>query len=475
MMSQHGEQFLSEGERVERLLLFPEPFPDESLYSLAVRYHRLVASNSYRRTSEELFGTYSRTCGSVLPCCLGALSQRLNGHYSVRDLAEFHTLLPLYKPFLCAETYDSAIHCMQGTDGTGLKMSLGITASRLLKYSCFRYCDACVQQDYGEYGIPYWHRIHMAAGSCVCPRHDTVLRSIVFPGNTDWRRLSLPGETPGSLVLEKPTSDVFTVTKIQFWALSNSQAACRLVGNDFLKWHLTEMGFRYRDRWREQEILRFVEQRLHQGNHEQEYQPLVSDLEWIMCSLRRRGRVIQPFRYYFLCWLFGVDEDRLRNFEHRGFNPEIDNSFLVDASRRPATKNEESKVNKVIKFRKNPIDWADRDFTLSKKLIAAKSEIIAEIGKPRKITKSVLLRMVANNYSFLHTKDKFPKSLKMLDSLLETDHDYQLRKLRWAIRRYSLSGYQAISVINRYAGIRISKVSSIEMKKLFFVGRSGID
>lgn len=456
---------------MERLLLFPEPFPDESLYSLAVRYHRLVASNSYRRTSEELFGTYSRTCGSVLPCCLGALSRRLNGQYSVRDLAEFHTLLPLYKPFLCAETYESAISCMQGTDGTGLKMSLGITASRLLKYSCFRYCDACVQQDYAEYGIPYWHRIHMAAGSCICPRHDTVLLRIVFPGDTDWRCLSLPGETPGSPVLEKPTSDVFTVTKMQFWALSNSQAACRLVGNDFLKWHLTEMGFRYRDRWREQEIRRFVEQRLHQGNHEQEYQPLVSDLEWVMCSLRRRRRVIQPFRYYFLCWLFGVDEDRLRNFEHRCFNPLIDKAFLVAASRRSAPKNEDSKVNALIELRRNSIDWAARDSILSKELIAAKSEIIAEIGKPIKITKSALLRKATNNYSFLRRGEKFPISIEVLNSLSETEHDYQVRKLLWAIKRYSLSEYQAVSVINRYAGIRINKISSAERHELFRVGR----
>lgn len=61
---------INEVSSVERLFFYPEPFPDESLYSLAVRYHRLSANPSYRVTSQELFGAYSRTCGSILPCCL---------------------------------------------------------------------------------------------------------------------------------------------------------------------------------------------------------------------------------------------------------------------------------------------------------------------------------------------------------------------------------------------------------------------
>lgn len=77
---------------MDRLHWFPQPFPDESLYSLAVRYHRLSSNDSYRRTSQELFGAYSRTCGSILPCCLGALSQRLASAYSVEHLIDRFTL-----------------------------------------------------------------------------------------------------------------------------------------------------------------------------------------------------------------------------------------------------------------------------------------------------------------------------------------------------------------------------------------------
>lgn len=77
------------------LLFFPQPFPDESLYSLAVRYHKLAANPGYRVSSHELFGSYSRTCGSILPCCLGALSERLGGAIPVGELiCGFHAIRP---------------------------------------------------------------------------------------------------------------------------------------------------------------------------------------------------------------------------------------------------------------------------------------------------------------------------------------------------------------------------------------------
>ncbi len=132
---------------MERLLLFPQPFADETLYSLVVRYHKLSANGSYRRTSQDLFGAYSRTCGSIVPCCLGALSQRLASAYSVTELIDRFTLLPLYEPFLSDATYSAACITMAGSDGTGLKMALGITASGFLKYASLRYCPSCVRED----------------------------------------------------------------------------------------------------------------------------------------------------------------------------------------------------------------------------------------------------------------------------------------------------------------------------------------
>lgn len=485
------------------LFLFPEPFPDESLYSLAVRYHRLVSNKSYRQTSRELFGTYSRTCGSVLPCCLGALSQRLEGQYSVAELVETRTLLPLYRPFLSEKAYESAILCMQGTQGTGLKMSLGMTASGLLKHASFRYCEACMQHDSDVFGMPYWHRIHMAAGVCTCPLHGNVLLGASFFKGADWRSMFLPGEFASEPVLSTPSLDAaFAVAQMQFWGLENPQQACDLVDGDFLRWRLTEMGMVHRGRLREQAIKNFVEPRFSHDNQEVEYQSVTRGFEWIMCLLRRRRWIVQPFRYYFLCWLLESGVNDFREFQRGAFSYVPDLASTIKHVYRPdkvkiATRRREFKRDKgekchdksgyywlyrhdrdwlnnyvklhpFIRNRESSIDWSVQDTCLSKELVDARDEILDKEGKPTKITKSAVLRRVSAQYRFLRNFSRFPASFQLLEGLLETEHDFQIRKLNWAVKKFSLSKRCATSVIMRFAGIRIGRVSESEVDSLFF-------
>ncbi|BBP73871.1 transposase [Pseudomonas sp. Seg1] len=487
---------------MDRLFLFPEPFPDESLYSLAVRYHRLVSNKSYRQTSQELFGTYSRTCGSVLPCCLGALSQRLEGQYSVRELIETRTLLPLYRPFLSEQVYESAILCMQGTNGTGLKMSLGMTASGLLKHASFRYCEACMHHDSNVFGMPYWHRIHMAAGVCICPTHGNVLLGMSFPEGADWRSMFLPGEFASEPVLRTPSLDAaFAVAKMQFWGLQNPQQACDLVDGEFLRWRLTEMGMVHRGRLRELAIRKFLEPRLDFSTKEVEYQSVTKGFEWIMCLLRRNRWTIQPFRYYFLSWLLGSSVSDLSAFQCRAFyySPKAvsavthvyrpDKKMVVarrrefkrDISKKCHDKsgyywlhrhdrewlNKYVKKNTFIRIRDSSIKWSVQDARLAKELLGARDKIFNIKGKPTKITKSALLRRVSLKYRFLRDFSMFTESSRILGELLETEHDFQIRKLHWAITNFSISGQSAASVIMRFAGIRIRLVSQSELDRLF--------
>ncbi|MHA6136534.1 TniQ family protein [Pseudomonas mohnii] len=468
---------------MDRLLFFPEPLPDESLYSLAVRYHRLAANNSYRRTSQELFGTYSRTCGSVLPCCLGALSQRLCGQYSVTELVDARTLLPLYRPFLSVEVYESAIRCMQSTQGTGMKMSLGMTASRLLKFSSFRYCEACIKHDVDEFGVAYWHRIHMAVGVCICPHHGKVLLRAIFPEDADWRCMFLPGESSSEPVLgESSMEAASTVAKMQFWGLSNPQNVCDLVRNDFLRRHLTKLGMFRNGRLMEKAVSSYVEHRLSHSTRDAEFLIVTTGSDWVMRLLRRRRRIIQPFRYYFLYWLLGVTADDLYEFRHQAIlgandgipcNKPLHPIFpMAEKTKfRHAFKVGENS-NSYVRGEKVHIDEATRDINLAGELLAARDKIIDGPGKPKKVTKSALFRRVSNHYGELRDTQKFPRSMEILKKILETGHDYQIRKISWAIKKFSLSGHCAVSVIMRLAGIRVRLISELEIRKLLDVNLS---
>ncbi|PRA73033.1 hypothetical protein CQ065_01010 [Pseudomonas sp. MYb187] len=483
---------------MERLHCFPQPFPDESLYSLAVRYHRLSSNDSYRRTSQELFGAYSRTCGSILPCCLGALSQRVASAYSVDELIDRFTLLPLYKPFVDDAKYGAARISMAGNSGTGLKMSLGITASGFLKHASFRYCKRCVEEDIHACGSAYWHRIHQAIGTCTCPHHRDVLRGMTFPDGTDWRCMLLPAEALGSPVMQlpgKPAADI--VSEMQLWGLEHPTDVMNLLDGNFLRHRLDEMGFLKSGRIREQALRGFLTPRLLCSPRTQEFQEVSHSCDWVFGVLRPRGAVVQPIKFYFLCWLLEIDLEQLKSFR-----PQADirsaNTFKgketgsnVDAGEidaRRATFSSSSKikchdkpgyqwlychdrewlaqyvsVHPFIRLRPGLVDWNARDLELARDLLIARDQILSAQGKPQKVTRAALDRAVAHRHDFLRMPDKFPISTLLMSDMLDSDHDHQIRKIRWAVRHYLLPERTAISVVYRLAGIRLSHVAEEEV------------
>ncbi|KPZ15864.1 Uncharacterized protein ALO41_02377 [Pseudomonas amygdali pv. ulmi] len=487
---------------MERLLVFPQPLPDESLYSVAVRYHRTMANDSYRQTSLDLFGVYSRTCGSTLPCCLGHLSARLGGLYSVQELVEAQTLLPLYKPFLQDASYESAVRCMEGGVGTGLKMSLGITASGLLKHASFRYCEACIQDDILDFGVPFWHRIHMAAGVCACPHHGSALRSVLFPNKTDWRCMLLPGECLSTPVLSTYGLRVATnIAEMQFWGLSHSSHVADLVHEGFLKSRLLALGMLKKDRLIEKAIKAHVRRRFRDAPQENDYLTLIGDSDWVLRLLRPRGQTVQPFHFYFLCWLLGVTLDDLRAYE-----PEPPHKSAPSTSptlaRKTAVSDQEIAVRRRLFvsdrherchdkpgyywlyhndrewlknylnthqrrwIRKPRVGWKARDIILSEDLVNAHRKIMSLQGKPVKLTKSALVRSIHHHFDFMRRPVNFPVSMKVIKGLIETEHDYQVRKIRWAIGQCSRTRCYGISMVLRVAGIRVRRVSDDEIRKI---------
>lgn len=405
---------------MERLHCFPQPFPDELLYSLAVRYHRLSANHSYRRTSQDLFGVYSRTCGSILPCCLGTLSKELAWAYSVNELINNFTLFPLYEPFLSEAKRGAARIAMAGDSGTGLKMSLGLTASGFLKHASFRYCESCVTEDSRNCGSAYWHRIHQAMGSCVCPLHGKALRAITFPNGADWRCMLLPGEAAGSQIMETPAaSAVDIVSEMQLWALNHPTDVQRLLAGNFMGHRLEEMGFLKSGRIREQALRAFLNSTLLLNPLANEFQEICHSCDWVFTVLRPRERVIQPLKFYFLCWLLETDLEQLRAFvprtdtcgdkAHTGNDPRPTIDYGEVQARRAVFSSSPNmrchekpgyqwlyrhdrewladyvSAHPFIRLRSELVDWEARDLTLARELLVARDQILLQKASPKRL------------------------------------------------------------------------------------------
>lgn len=160
------------------LLFFPNSYPDELLYSLCARYHRLSCNLSNKSTVKDLFGTATACAIVDLPSHLGELSKKI----ICRTLSDpdrlilERTLLPVYAPFLTVKKLKKLISFMKGSSrGNRVHYSSGVMSSTVPVQSYLKYCPECLSEDCEVYGESYWHRNHQFPGVLLCHIHDTWL------------------------------------------------------------------------------------------------------------------------------------------------------------------------------------------------------------------------------------------------------------------------------------------------------------
>ncbi|CAI8779725.1 TnsD family Tn7-like transposition protein [Pseudomonas sp. IT-P260] len=491
--------------------LFPQAFPDETIHSLAARYHRLAANTSYRQTSYELFGRYSRTCGSAFPCCLNALSQRLSNQMSVNQLIQAHTLLPLFAPFLSSRQMGAAIEAMSGPTGVGLKMSVGITASGFERFGSLRFCEHCVARDGRHTGQAYWHRIHQAAGVLVCPYHKAVLKVVSKPRD-DWRYFYLPNSLEDHDLKDavQNQDDILALTdvaRLTAWGLCNPERVSKLVASGILRYRLAELGILHHKRLRLSQLLEYLNEAMEAAPRLKEYQLLNADgsgkCDWAVRLLRTPRGTYHPFRFYFLCYLLGLTTER---FAELGISFAVSGpSICVDSEPVPHQqlsapaalevqahrnrflayskstrvhdragymwlyRNDRNWLSDYVRIHRAPsirrpyVDWAARDAELVAELPKARDYLLQLNDPPVRISYAGLARCVSHHYDFLRLPGKLPRATEIARQLVETEHDFQLRKIAKVLLSLPQTGKVSLSKLMRLAAIRLQRVSNSEI------------
>ncbi|NWC59587.1 TnsD family Tn7-like transposition protein [Pseudomonas veronii] len=180
-----------------RFHFFPEPYPDETLHSVLSRYARLCG---FCRADEAVVlppwkGSFSDNV--PFPCQLNELEGALPSGTSltVARMIERHTLLPYYQPFLSEAQLHQAYFQMEFGFASGLKLSMGLIASRFEHASCTRFCLDCIAHDQAHVGVAYWHRVHQLPGVYLCPHHEAPLMVLEHRTFSQFRRrLMLPDD-----------------------------------------------------------------------------------------------------------------------------------------------------------------------------------------------------------------------------------------------------------------------------------------
>lgn len=152
------------------LVFFPNPYPDEVLYSVFARYHIRSGNIDYKNTKRELFGDDNSAPSSRYESKLEKLVDNLpvGVTYSVEDFLYNNTLYPLYSPFLKPKKCDSVHRKVTFQKCTGLYKNGE-------SFRFFKFCPHCNKGDFEKYGELYWHRVHQIQGVLICPIHKKSL------------------------------------------------------------------------------------------------------------------------------------------------------------------------------------------------------------------------------------------------------------------------------------------------------------
>ena len=156
---------------------FPDPYPDELLYSVCARFHERVQYSNKKSTLWELFGDEAAIAVVDLPSNLGNLVLALppGSPYTVDRIINDHTLLPFFVPFLNPKQVQQLRADMKGSRGPSIHIRSGVMASTIQPPDHLKFCPLCVQEDKQRFGECYWHRLHQLPGVEICPEHQTSL------------------------------------------------------------------------------------------------------------------------------------------------------------------------------------------------------------------------------------------------------------------------------------------------------------
>ena len=171
-MSDDPQALLFEASQVQT----PSWLPDETLFSLCSRFHRLALSARASRTSESLFGHPRGGHAHDFPDRLAACAERCGGALGdARSIAHSHTLISYYLPFQSLSVAQYAIGALAGHGIGSLKFRLGLLTSRFRANHPLKACRQCMSEDVATAHVGYWHLAHQYPGVWVCSRHGCIL------------------------------------------------------------------------------------------------------------------------------------------------------------------------------------------------------------------------------------------------------------------------------------------------------------
>lgn len=159
---------------------FPSLFPDETMYSIFVRYGKETKSDNDFYTIKQLLGKMHLRVTPQFTGNLDYMCSQLprETDYTPDYFIDNHTILPLFKPFVPTERYLKATSQLKEGSLIAVYSGLGLTAGSFLQSNGIKYCPQCMEEDRSLFKKAYLHRIHQVPGVFVCSKHACLLKEV---------------------------------------------------------------------------------------------------------------------------------------------------------------------------------------------------------------------------------------------------------------------------------------------------------
>src|SRR5690554_1150313 len=161
------------------MLNFPVPYPEELIYSTVARAGIREGIISPKELLDEVYGNRNVIATLDLPNQLSRISRWLLTGYSVEVIAYYHTLFPLYGPFIPEERRKRGLAWMAGESRGAVHLAMGVAGSLVKVPGRVRYCPGCLKEQQRTYGEYFWKREWQIAGVDCCEKHGELIHAAI--------------------------------------------------------------------------------------------------------------------------------------------------------------------------------------------------------------------------------------------------------------------------------------------------------
>ena len=162
-----------------RRIRLPDPYPDETCYSILCRYAVRSGAASSSKVTAFLYGNTMPLAGLLYKPFRSSDIEKWAGPGPWdTPYGESHSCLPYFTAFMGHDDSCLLKKCRHGTvlsPGLMKRISRKCGLMQIRKKRLW-YCPACAAEDFREYGETCWRRVPQMPGVSYCPRHRIRLR-----------------------------------------------------------------------------------------------------------------------------------------------------------------------------------------------------------------------------------------------------------------------------------------------------------